>query len=165
MNHQTRDLTVLAVDGVVAADRSELLETIVRRATTEGEITDTENAVEALIDRERVAPTDIGDHVAIPHAETSAVGDTTVVVSRPATPVQFSDTGEPVSLVVVLLVPDGDTARRRPVVAAVARTLLDDDVRDLLREASGRDQLRRQFAGVVNRKLAAIRSDRGSANR
>jgi len=151
-----RNLTVLAADGVVATDRSAFLEATVRQVTTERIITDVETVVEALLDRERIAPTDVGDRVAVPHATTSAVSNVTVIVSRPATPVRFSDRGEPVSLVVILLVPDGETATYTPVFAAVARTLLDDEVREALREASDPEELRRQFAHAVDRELAVM---------
>lgn len=156
MTRPARDFTALAADGVPAADRSGFLEATVRRAATEDIVTDAEGVVEALLDRERVAPTDVGDRVAVPHATTSAVSNVTVIVSRPVAPVRFSDRGEPVSLVVVLLVPDGETATYTPVFAAVARTLLDDEVRDSLREASDAAELRRRFARAMDRELAVM---------
>ena len=137
-------------------DRSEILEATVRRIATEEVITDAGTVIETLLDRERLAPTDVGDRVAVPHATTSAVSNVAVIVSRPATPVCFSNEGEPVSLVVVLLVPDGETATYTPVFAAVARTLLDDAVRDSLREASDAEELRSRFARAVDRELAVM---------
>lgn len=156
MTRPARNLTVLAADEVPAVDRSEILEATVRRIATEEVITDAGTVIEALLDRERLAPTDVGDRVAVPHATTSAVSNVAVIVSRPATPVCFSNEGEPVSLVVVLLVPDGETATYTPVFAAVARTLLDDAVRDSLREASDAEELRSRFARAVDRELAVM---------
>lgn len=150
MTDTNSDLTVIAADAVAGDDRETCLSAAVRRISEPGSVSDPESVTEALLERERIAPTDFGEGIALPHAETEAVEAPLVAIVRLDSPVQFSEDGYPVSLLVIVLVPADDAASHRPVLSAVARTLLDDDLSGSLVGAVDAEALRARFEAALH---------------
>lgn len=115
-------------------DAASCLERLLELAARDGAVRDPDRAFEAVLERERAAPTGMGEGVAIPHAKTDAVDRPVAAVVRCVEPVDFGAGGA--TLVVLLLAPiDGDDAHL-DALATVSRALARPSVRERLAETS-----------------------------
>ncbi len=89
------------------------------------------HAVEsALLDRERVVSTAIGNAVAVPHAYLDALTEPLTVFVRLARPINLgAPDGVPTHFVFVLLGPTGATAEHLDTLATIARLMSDEEFR------------------------------------
>lgn len=91
---------------------------------------------DSLFARERLGSTGLGHAVAIPHGRIKGLREANAAVVRLSTPVAFdSPDGEPVRLLVFLLVPENATAEHLEILAELAELLSDASLRDLLLSA------------------------------
>lgn len=97
----------------------------------------------ALRDRERLASTALGEGVAIPHARCSTVEHCHGAFLRLTHPVDFNAAdGQPVDLVLALLVPEHDIQPQLLRLAELAERFADPDFRRELRQARDIHELR-----------------------
>ncbi len=109
---------------------------------------DAELILEALLQRERLGTTALGDGIAIPHARIADLPDFTGFLARLAHPVDFEAVdGQPVDLVVLLLAPEGAGADHLRVLARIARVLRDPELRAALRAARDPREVRDLLGG------------------
>lgn len=95
--------------------------------------------LDALLLRERLGTTGIGEGVAIPHGRLPNITGLVGVFARLDAAIDFdSDDGRPVDLIFLLLAPDSAGADHLAALAQVSR---------LLRNKPTRDQLRRSHSG------------------
>ena len=88
---------------------------------------------EALLGRERLGSTGVGESVAIPHAKLSGLKTLTACFGRSLTGVPFDAIDEkPVRLVFVLLVPENSAGVHLKALARIARLLKNSSFRDRL---------------------------------
>jgi len=98
---------------------------------------DVDQALNIVLARERLGSTGIGQGVAIPHGRMQALEEAIVIIARHEQGVNFDAIdGNPVYLVVLLLVPDNEERQNMDLLAALARLLQDKDSRTLLMHAS-----------------------------
>ena len=106
--------------------------------------------VDAVLERERLGSTGVGDGVAIPHARVAGVDRVFGVFARLRTPVDFdSIDGRPADLIVMLLAPEDSTAEHLKALARVSRVLRREDMRELLRGAADADALNAILGGEI----------------
>ncbi|MCC5981924.1 MAG: PTS IIA-like nitrogen regulatory protein PtsN [Oceanicaulis sp.] len=92
--------------------------------------------LDAVMERERLGSTGVGDGVAIPHARTSQVDRMCGVFARLKTPVDFDAVdGRHADLVFLLLAPEDSGAEHLKALARVARLFRREDIRTALRAA------------------------------
>lgn len=92
--------------------------------------------LDAVMERERLGSTGVGDGVAIPHARTAEVDRTCGVFARLKTPVDFDAVdGRHADLVFLLLAPEDSGAEHLKALARVARLFRREDIRTALRAA------------------------------
>ena len=93
----------------------------------------------ALLHRESLGSTGVGDGVALPHARQSTLDKPLVLLARLATPLAFEAVdGRPVDLVCLLLLPDQPGASPDPsLLARCARMLRDRATVAAMRSADG----------------------------
>lgn len=114
--------------------------------------------VEALLERERLGSTGIGDGVAIPHAKLPGLDRLYGLFARLERPIDFEAIdGRPVDLVFLLLAPDAAGAGHIKALAGVARLLRDPAVCELLRGADSAEAL---YAVLTEGAAACARPDR-----
>lgn len=103
-----------------------------------------ETAVIAVLEREMVAPTGLGDDVAIPHAAVEGLKRPVVALGLSGGGIDFdSPDGRPARIVFLLLLPPRSYEREVRVLAALARSVFDQAARDaLLRAKSTEDAVR-----------------------
>jgi nitrogen PTS system EIIA component len=90
---------------------------------------------DALLQRERLGSTGIGNGIAIPHGKLASLDHLFGVFARLEKPVDFEALdGEPVDLVFLLLAPEGAGADHLKALAKVARALRDPTIAQKLRK-------------------------------
>jgi PTS system nitrogen regulatory IIA component len=93
--------------------------------------------LEALVQREKLGTTGLGEGIAIPHAKIPALAELTGFFVRLGKPVDFDALdGHPVDLVFLLLAPEAAGADHLKALARVARILRDQDLRRQIRDAT-----------------------------
>ena len=102
--------------------------------------------LEALHKREELASTGIGHGVAVPHARIDGIGESRAAFLRLARPVDFNAAdGEPVDLVLALVVPAHYVQQHLEFLAEVAEMFADPCYRAELRAATTITLLRRRL--------------------
>lgn len=85
----------------------------------------------AVLEREKIRTTGIGQGLAIPHCKTALCGDELLVaIGKPAAPIEFeSIDNQPVQLIILLASPPDRTSEHIQVLASISRLMLQDDFR------------------------------------
>jgi PTS system nitrogen regulatory IIA component len=92
---------------------------------------------ESLFARERLGSTGLGQGVAIPHGRIKGLKDAVAAFVRVAEPIPFdAPDGQPVSLMVFLLVPEQATQQHLDILSELAQMLSDKSFRDSLLRAT-----------------------------
>lgn len=98
---------------------------------------DAERLLEALLQREDLGTTGLGDGVAIPHARVAELAALTGFFARLAEPVDFEALdGEAVDLIFLLLAPASAGADHLKALARIARLMRDSELCEALRTAA-----------------------------
>lgn len=105
---------------------------------------------DALLERERLGTTAIGERIAIPHAKLRELDRLVGAFARLAEPVDFEAVDSlPVDLVFVLLAPADASAEHLKALARLARLLRDPQLRERLRQEGDIDRV---FALLTGRE-------------
>ena len=118
----------------VNGKKQALQEIAAKAATLTGQ---SERAIlEILLQREKLGSTGVGNGVAIPHGKLPKLNKLFGLFARLERPVDFESLdGQPVSLIFLLLAPEGAGADHLKALARVARVLRDPDTARKLRES------------------------------
>ena len=88
---------------------------------------------DSLFARERLGSTGLGEGVAIPHGRIKGLKETHAALIKLQTPIPFdAPDGEPVRLLVFLLVPEHATEQHLELLSELAELLSDSSIRDSL---------------------------------
>lgn len=99
---------------------------------------------DSLFARERLGSTGLGEGVAIPHGRIKGLKEPRAAVVRVETPIPFdAPDGEPVRLLVILLVPENANEEHLEILSELAELLSDESVRDSLMNQSDPAQIHR----------------------
>lgn len=102
---------------------------------------------DSLFARERLGSTGLGEGVAIPHGRIKGLKEALAAVVRLADPVPFdAPDGQPVRLLVFLLVPEHATEDHLELLSELAELLSDRPIRDSLLECEDSAQMYRILA-------------------
>ncbi|WP_421792948.1 PTS IIA-like nitrogen regulatory protein PtsN [Hyphobacterium sp.] len=105
---------------------------------------------DAVMDRERLGSTGVGDGVAIPHARLEGLPHVFGLFARLKSPVDFdSIDGRPIDLVFLLLAPQDSSAEHLKALARVSRVFRREDIREGLRTTETRDGM----AALLTREM------------
>jgi PTS system nitrogen regulatory IIA component len=106
--------------------------------------------LDALEEREAIAPTGVGKGIAVPHAEVEGLTRLRAVFVRLESPVEFGAVDdEPVDLVFALLAPPGAGADHLRALARVSRIMRRAEIREQLRVARTADAIHAILAQEV----------------
>ncbi|WP_422467121.1 PTS sugar transporter subunit IIA [Endozoicomonas sp. ALC013] len=109
------------LDGVHGASKKKILEFIAERISSDAPEINAKELFEALVARERLGTTGLGDGVAIPHCRCKACPEPIGLFIRLAEPVDFDAVDrEPVDLVFALIVPEGENQEHLEILRALA---------------------------------------------
>ncbi|MGH1359730.1 MAG: PTS sugar transporter subunit IIA [Burkholderiaceae bacterium] len=99
---------------------------------------------DSLFARERLGSTGLGEAVAIPHGRIKGLKEALAAVIRVATPIPFdAPDGEPVSLLVFLLVPENANEEHLEILSELAELLSDENIRESLMTETDPGQMHR----------------------
>lgn len=128
--------------GLEVRSKDELIEKLLNLADKSGKITNIEEARTAVLEREKLLSTGIGDGVAIPHAKTQAVSDTICSVAILKKPVDFEAVdGTPVDVAFLLLGRENNVGAHLRLLSRISRFLCNEDKITKLRESKTKDEL------------------------
>ena len=104
----------------------------------------------ALLEREKLGSTGVGDGFAIPHCKLAGLREIVVAIARFEEGVAFgSPDGVPVRLMFVVLSPPDQPASHLQVLSQIARVLKRKELRRQLLEASGVDEVVEVLQGAA----------------
>ena len=144
---------LLPPDGVVtnlsATSRKQVIQSLAELAVRFCDAK-TRDIVDAVLERERLGSTGVGDGVAIPHARVPGVDHVFGVFARLKTPIDFDAIdGRPTDLIVMLLAPEDSSAEHLKALARISRLFRREDMRERLRGAADADALNAILGGEV----------------
>jgi mannitol/fructose-specific phosphotransferase system IIA component (Ntr-type) len=109
-------------------------------------------ARDAVLERELLAATGVGDEVAIPHAEVAGVARPLLALGRSAAGIDFdAPDGKQARFVFLVLIPPGAHADESRILTSIARAMLDPRARQALMEANGIDEVARVLSESARR--------------
>jgi len=118
-----------------AADKEQLLQELARKAASKLKLSE-DDIASALLKREGLGSTGMGNGVAIPHARFQTVEKPFGIIARLKQPIAFDAIdGQPVDVVFVLLLPTATEGEQLGALACVARKLRASDDLERLRRA------------------------------
>jgi len=120
-----------AAVNVRAASKADAIAVLVDLLAKSGKTADRDGLLRAVLDREALAPTGLGDDCAIPHAQTDAVDSTSLAAIRLVDPIDFgAPDGTPARLVFLIVGPKDSASVHLRLLSRLARVLCDPDFRD-----------------------------------
>jgi nitrogen PTS system EIIA component len=130
---------VVALDAIIPAlkvnGKKQALQELAARAAQISGLSE-KTIFETLMQREKLGSTGVGNGVAIPHGKLPKLAKLFGLFARLERPVDFESLdGQPVSLIFLLLAPEGAGADHLKALARVARVLRDPDTARKLRES------------------------------
>ncbi|MDT4762006.1 PTS sugar transporter subunit IIA [Sphaerochaeta sp. PS] len=133
-------LTASDKNGIIA----ELVEVV---AKAKGYTTQQSEAIlDAVLDRESLGSTGIGNGIAIPHAKTNVVKHVTMVVGVSRFPVDFVSPDDQKSRIFFLvLAPSSEASAHVELLASIARTCTSSVFRRMLEQSKDKDEVVRLF--------------------
>ena len=132
----------LILAGLKGRTREEVLMELASCLVRAGIVKEEGPLVEALLAREDLGSTGVGDGVAIPHARVAAIEHPVLVVGRSTQGVDFrSLDGKPADLFFLILTPDGKTGEYLQALAQISRLLRRAALREALRRADSAESI------------------------
>jgi PTS system nitrogen regulatory IIA component len=115
------------------------------------EISDFDQFLKDVFEREGMMSTGIGNNVAVPHARTDAVNKLVIVMGRSCTGIDFEAIDkQPANLIFLMGTPTKDMGDYLKTLAYLTRVLMKDDFRRQLLDAKSPDEIIRIFAKREN---------------
>ena len=105
-------------------------------------LSDRDVALEAVMAREKTRSTGIGSGIAIPHGKCTAVKELIMAIGIAAEPVDFASVDDkPVTIVILLVSPVGQTGPHIQALARISRLMLDEEFRQQLEQSPSAQHL------------------------
>ena len=128
--------------GLAAGTKEEALKELVDILAQVENIGDSKNILKALVERENLGSTGIGQGIAIPHGKTDKVSRLIAVMGVSKTGVDFDALdGEPVYIFFLLVAPKETAGPHLKALAQISRLLRDSYFCELLRKCETGDQI------------------------
>ncbi len=129
------------VNGLKATSKKHLLQELAAHAASLCNL-DERAVFDALLERERLGATSVGDGVAIPHARLANIDSVYGIFARLTQPIDYDAADEePVDLVFLLLAPESANAEHLKALAKISRLLKRPEMRSNLRGADGAEAI------------------------
>ena len=123
-------------------DKKNVLDELSSFLEDEGEITNKENLLAALIEREKLGSTGIGENVAIPHAKISEIDKIITVFGRSKNGVEFESLDQkPVNFIFLVIAPENSTGQHLKALARISRLFKNPSLRESVLRTNEADQI------------------------
>ena len=125
-----------------ATTKQGVIQELVDVLSANGDLTDRDRVLQAVLERENTRTTGIGGGLAIPHGKCTGVKELVMAVGKPAVPVDLeSIDGRPVNLVILLVSPMDRTGPHIQALARISRIMSIDAFRNKLVAAAGAERI------------------------
>ena len=129
-------------------DKTGVITELVDLLAANGQVTDRDTLLEAVLAREATRTTGIGHGLAIPHGKSDAARRLVMAVGKPASPIDFDSIDRaPVTVVTLLASPADQTGPHIQALARISRLMLMDRFRSAVARAQSADELYGIIAG------------------
>ena len=123
-------------------DKKNVLDELSSFLEDEGEITNKESLLAALIEREKLGSTGIGENVAIPHAKISEIDKIITVFGRSKNGVEFESLDQkPVNFIFLVIAPENSTGQHLKALARISRLFKNPSLRESVLRTNEADQI------------------------
>lgn len=130
------------VPGLASRDKEAVLAELAEVLVATQTIKNGRDAVQVLLEREKLGSTGIGEGIAIPHGKLKELKEVVAVFGRSSEGVDFdSMDGAPVHLFFLLMAPENSASTHLKALARISRLLKDRAFREELLQAESRDTL------------------------
>lgn len=127
---------------MTARRKEQAIAELVGLLATAGKISDTEPVLQAVLERERLATTGIGEGLAIPHGKSGCCPVPVMAVGRAIPPLDFAGVdGKPVELILLLVSPPEQSETHIRTLGDVSRLWLNTTLRRNLLAADSAEAL------------------------
>ena len=132
---------ILSQDHIIAqlepTTKAGVLETLCQFLKDQGAIKDPEALHTALLEREKLGSTGIGENVAIPHAKSEDIDRIVCVFGKSREGIEYESLDQkPVNFVCLLLAPSNSTGQHLKALARIARLLKSQSLREAILKAN-----------------------------
>ena len=125
-----------------SCDKKNVLDELSSFLEDEGEIANKENLLAALIGREKLGSTGIGENVAIPHAKISEIDKIITVFGRSKNGVEFESLDQkPVNFIFLVIAPENSTGQHLKALARISRLFKNPSLRESVLRTNEVDQI------------------------
>ena len=125
-----------------SCDKKNVLDELSSFLEDKGEITSKENLLVALIEREKLGSTGIGENVAIPHAKISEIDKIITVFGRSKNGVEFESLDQkPVNFIFLVIAPENSTSQHLKALARISRLFKNASLRESVLRTNEADQI------------------------
>ena len=127
---------------VQSKDKEAVITELVDLLDANGLLLDRDEALEAVLTRERTRSTGTGAGIAIPHGKCNAVIELVMAIGIAHEPIEFESVdGQPVKILILLVSPLDQTGPHIQALASISRLMLNEEVRHKLGEATSADKV------------------------
>lgn len=124
------------------SSKVEILNSLVQLLGKNTSLSDEENLIDRLVEREKLGTTGIGFGVAIPHCKTSEVDKLHIMIGKSTQEIDYAALdGKPVKLFFLLVAPENSSAQHLHALAKIARLAKDSATRMEIMETSTKEDL------------------------
>jgi len=130
------------IPNLKATTKNEVIEELVDKLMKSGKIKNKQEVLEAILEREKIMSTGIGNGIAIPHGMTDAVDEILAVFGRSAKGIDFEALDDkPAYLFFLLVTPKDMSGPHVKVLAKISRLLKHDYFREALLRADTAEKI------------------------
>ena len=127
---------------VVSRDKEAVITELVDLLDANGLLLDRDEALEAVLIRERTQSTGTGAGIAIPHGKCKAVRELVMAIGIAHEPIEFNSVdGKPVTILILLVSPADQTGPHIQALATISRLMLNEEFRQQLEKVSSADEV------------------------
>ena len=130
------------IEDLVSSDKESTLDELSSFLKDKGMIPNKETLQSALMEREALGSTGIGENVAIPHAKISAIDQIVTVFGRSIKGIEFDSLDKkPVHFIYLVLAPMNSSGQHLKVLARISRLLKNKSLRESIIRATEANQI------------------------
>ena len=130
------------IEDLVSSDKESTLDELSSFLKDKGMISNKETLQSALMEREALGSTGIGENVAIPHAKISAIDQIVTVFGRSIKGIEFDSLDKkPVHFIYLVLAPMNSSGQHLKVLARISRLLKNKSLRESIISATEANQI------------------------
>lgn len=123
-------------------NKEEVINELVDVLDASGLVKDKADVLDSVLMREQTRSTGIGSGIAIPHGKSKGVNSLVMSIGIASNPVDFeSIDGKPVTIVVLLASPTGQTGPHIQALASISRLMLDESLRKKMETAQSAEEV------------------------